>query len=108
MLASSEPAGVEQLRAELQRELLLGLVDLADGFDRALAHVDGSPEAVTSCSGPRGCGWRNRPEILAVCRSGSRHQALNVNGIRATGVSRIEQRGQAGPDSVESRFIPRV
>jgi molecular chaperone GrpE len=80
VLASSEPAGVEELRAELQqeqdrhlrtradyesyrrrverdrgvavrhakRELLLALADLADGFDRALAHVDGSPEAVTA------------------------------------------------------------
>jgi molecular chaperone GrpE len=31
-----------------KRELLLALADLADGFDRALAHVDGSPEAVTA------------------------------------------------------------
>jgi molecular chaperone GrpE len=74
----SEPAGVEDLRAELQhehdrtlrakadfenyrrrverdrdtaarqakRDLLRALVDLADGFDRALAHMDESPAAV--------------------------------------------------------------
>jgi molecular chaperone GrpE len=79
-LASSEEAGVEGLRAELQqerdrhlrtradfenyrrrverdrdvaarqakRELLLALVDLADGFDRALAHVDESPGSVAA------------------------------------------------------------
>jgi molecular chaperone GrpE len=77
---SSEPAGVEELRAELQqehdrylrtradfenyrrrverdrdvaarhakRELLLALVDLADGFDRALVHVDESPGSVAA------------------------------------------------------------
>jgi molecular chaperone GrpE len=76
--ATSEQAGVEELRAELQqehdrylrtradfenyrrrverdrdvaarqakRELLLALVDLADGFERALAHVDESPDSV--------------------------------------------------------------
>jgi molecular chaperone GrpE len=75
---SSEPAEVERLRAELQREhdrhlrteadfesfrrrverdrdvavrhgkreLLLALVDLADGFDRALAFVDDSKDSV--------------------------------------------------------------
>jgi molecular chaperone GrpE len=79
-LASSEEAGVEGLRAELQqerdrylrtradfenyrrrverdrdvaarqakRELLLALVDLADGFDRALAHVGESPDSVAA------------------------------------------------------------
>ncbi len=31
---------------ETKRALLLALVDLADGFDRALAHVDESPESV--------------------------------------------------------------
>jgi molecular chaperone GrpE len=31
-----------------KRELLLALADLADGFDRALAHVDRSPEAVAA------------------------------------------------------------
>lgn len=31
---------------EGKRALLLSLVDLADGFDRALAHVDESPESV--------------------------------------------------------------
>ena len=78
--ASSEPAGVEGLRAELQqehdrylraradfenyrrrverdrevaarqakRELLLALADLADGFDRALVHVDESPGSVAA------------------------------------------------------------
>jgi molecular chaperone GrpE len=77
---SSEPAGVEELRAELRqehdrylrtradfenyrrrverdrdvaarqakRELLKALVDLADGFDRALAHVDESPDSVAA------------------------------------------------------------
>jgi molecular chaperone GrpE len=76
--ASSEQAGDEGLRAELQqehdrylrtradfenyrrrverdrdvaarqakRELLLALVDLADGFDRALVHIDESPDSV--------------------------------------------------------------
>jgi molecular chaperone GrpE len=78
--ASSEPAGVEALRAELQqehdrylrtradfenfrrrverdrdvaarqakRQLLRALVDLADGFDRALDHVDESPDSVAA------------------------------------------------------------
>jgi molecular chaperone GrpE len=78
--ASSEQAGVEGLRAELQqehdrylrtradfenyrrrverdrdvaarqakRELLLALVDLADGFDRALVHIDESPDSVAA------------------------------------------------------------
>jgi len=78
--ASSDEAGVEELRAELQqvhdrylrtradfenyrrrverdresaarqgkRELLKALVDLADGFDRALAHVDESPDSVAA------------------------------------------------------------
>ena len=77
---SSQQAGVEELRAELQqerdrhlrtradyesyrrrvdrdrdvavrhakRELLLALADLSDGFDRALAHVDESPDSVTA------------------------------------------------------------
>ena len=31
---------------QAKRALLLALVDLADGFDRALAHVDESPESV--------------------------------------------------------------
>ena len=31
-----------------KRELLLALVDLADGFDRALVHVDESPESVAA------------------------------------------------------------
>jgi molecular chaperone GrpE len=76
--ATSEPAGIEDLRAELEEEraralrgradfenyrrrverdreaaarqakrpLLLALVDLADGFDRALAHIDQSPDSV--------------------------------------------------------------
>jgi molecular chaperone GrpE len=78
--ASSEPAEVEGLRAELQqehdrhlrtradfenyrrrverdrdvaarrakRELLKALVDLADGFDRALVHIDDSPGSVAA------------------------------------------------------------
>ena len=78
--ASSEPVGVEALRAELQQEhdrylrtradfenyrrrverdrdvaarqakrkLLLALVDLADGFDRALVHIDESPDSVAA------------------------------------------------------------
>lgn len=78
--ASSEPAGVEGLRAELEqehdrylrtradfenyrrrverdrdvatrqgkRDLLKALVDLADGFDRALAHVAESPDSVAA------------------------------------------------------------
>jgi molecular chaperone GrpE len=78
--ASSEPAGAEGLRAELQQEqerhlrtkadfegyrrrverdrevsareakrpLLLALVDLADGFDRALVHIDESPDPVAA------------------------------------------------------------
>jgi molecular chaperone GrpE len=33
---------------QAKRELLLALVDLADGFDRALAHVDDSPESVAA------------------------------------------------------------
>jgi molecular chaperone GrpE len=33
---------------EGRRDLLLALVDLADGFDRALAHVDESPESVAA------------------------------------------------------------
>jgi len=77
---SSEQAGVEELRSELQnehdryvrtkadfenyrrrverdrdaaarqakRELLRALVDLADGFDRALAHLDESPASVAA------------------------------------------------------------
>jgi molecular chaperone GrpE len=77
---SSEQAGVEELRNELQneraryvrtkadfenyrrrverdrdaaarqakRELLRALVDLADGFDRALAHLDESPASVAA------------------------------------------------------------
>jgi molecular chaperone GrpE len=31
---------------QAKRELLIALVDLADGFDRALVHVDDSPESV--------------------------------------------------------------
>ncbi len=31
---------------EAKRGLLLSLVDLADGFDRALIHLDGSPDSV--------------------------------------------------------------
>jgi molecular chaperone GrpE len=31
---------------EARRDLLLALVDLADGFDRALAHLDESPDSV--------------------------------------------------------------
>ena len=33
---------------QAKRNLLLALVDLADGFDRALAHVDESPESVAA------------------------------------------------------------
>ena len=33
---------------QAKRDLLLALVDLADGFDRALAHVDDSPESVAA------------------------------------------------------------
>ena len=33
---------------EAKRELLLALVDLADGFDRALAHVEESPDSVAA------------------------------------------------------------
>jgi molecular chaperone GrpE len=33
---------------EARRELLLELVELADGFDRALAHVDESPDSVAA------------------------------------------------------------
>ena len=33
---------------QVKRELLLALVDLADGFDRALAHVEESPESVAA------------------------------------------------------------
>jgi len=78
--ASSDEAGVEGLRAELEqeqarhlrtradfenyrrrierdrdvaarqakRELLRALVDLADGFDRALVHIDESPDSVAA------------------------------------------------------------
>ena len=33
---------------QAKRELLLALVDLADGFDRALVHIDESPESVAT------------------------------------------------------------
>jgi molecular chaperone GrpE len=33
---------------QAKRDLLLALVDLADGFDRALAHVDESPDSVAA------------------------------------------------------------
>jgi len=33
---------------QAKRELLLALVDLADGFDRALVHVDESPDSVAA------------------------------------------------------------
>lgn len=33
---------------QAKRDLLLALVDLADGFDRALAHIDESPASVAS------------------------------------------------------------
>jgi molecular chaperone GrpE len=33
---------------QAKRELLLALVDLADGFERALAHVDESPDSVAA------------------------------------------------------------
>jgi molecular chaperone GrpE len=33
---------------QVKRELLLALVDLADGFDRALLHVDESPDSVAA------------------------------------------------------------
>ena len=33
---------------QAKRDLLLALVDLADGFDRALVHVDESPESVAA------------------------------------------------------------
>jgi len=79
-VASSDEAGLEGLRAELEqeqarhlrtradfenyrrrierdrdvaarqakRELLRALVDLADGFDRALVHIDESPDSVAA------------------------------------------------------------
>ncbi len=33
---------------QAKRDLLLALVDLADGFDRALAHIDESPDSVAA------------------------------------------------------------
>lgn len=36
----------DQAARQAKRELLLALVDLADGFDRALVHVDESPDSV--------------------------------------------------------------
>jgi molecular chaperone GrpE len=33
---------------QAKRELLLALVDLADGFDRALVHIDASPDSVAA------------------------------------------------------------
>jgi molecular chaperone GrpE len=33
---------------QAKRELLLALVDLADGFDRALVHIDESPDSVAA------------------------------------------------------------
>ncbi len=33
---------------QAKRQLLLALVDMADGFDRALAHVDESPDSVAA------------------------------------------------------------
>ena len=33
---------------QAKRELLLALVDLADGFDRALVHIDESPQSVSA------------------------------------------------------------
>jgi molecular chaperone GrpE len=33
---------------QAKRELLIALVDLADGFDRALVHIDASPDSVAA------------------------------------------------------------
>jgi len=107
---SSEQAGDEGLRAELQqehdrylrtradfenyrrrverdrdvaarqakRELLLALVDLADGFDRALVHIDESPDSV----------------------------AAGLHGMQRRLSSLLEAEGVKGFESVGHRFDP--
>jgi molecular chaperone GrpE len=46
---------------QARRDLLLALVDLADGFERALAHLDDSPASVAA--GLRGM-WRGLSSVL--------------------------------------------
>jgi len=108
--ASSEQAGIEGLRTELQqeqdrhrhtranfenyrrlvvrdravaarqtkRELLLALVDLADGFDRALVHIDEAPDSV----------------------------ATGLHGMRRRLSSLLEAEGVKSFESVGQRFDP--
>jgi molecular chaperone GrpE len=108
--ASSDQAGIEDLRVELQQEhdrylrtradfenyrrrverdrdvaarqakrgLLLALVDLADGFDRALVHIDESPDSV----------------------------AEGLHGMRRRLTGLLEAEGVKSFDSVGERFDP--
>ena len=63
---------------QLKRELLLALVDLADGFDRALAHVEESPDSV----------------------------AAGLYGMRRRLTSLLEAEGVESFESVGKRFDP--
>jgi len=63
---------------QAKRELLLALVDLADGFDRALDHIDQSPESV----------------------------AAGLHGMRRRLSSLLEAEGLKPFDSVGQRFDP--
>jgi molecular chaperone GrpE len=63
---------------QAKRELLLGLVDLADGFDRALAHIDASPDSV----------------------------AAGLHGMRRRLGSLLEAEGVKSFESVGERFDP--
>ena len=60
---------------QAKRDLLLALVDLADGFDRALAHIDESPDSVAA-----GLGGMQR-------RLGSLLEAEGVQSFESVGQS---------------------
>lgn len=63
---------------QAKRELLVALVDLADGFDRALVHVDESPDSV----------------------------AAGLQGMRRRLSSLLEAEGVKSFESVGQRFDP--
>lgn len=133
--ASSDEAGVEELRAELQREhdrhlrtradfenyrrrverdrdlaarqakraLLLALVDLADGFDRALAHIDDSPDPVAAGLFGMQRALRSLLEAEGVASFESvgqpfdpnRHEAMaTVRGLDATAGTVVDEAGR--------------
>jgi molecular chaperone GrpE len=63
---------------QAKRQLLLALVDMADDFDRALGHIDGSPDSVAAALG----------------------------GMRRRLTSLLEGEGVTSFESVDQRFDP--